>query len=317
LKRVGKKLSEGKEKKKQHFVPRFYLKQFTYDDYRLYVFDKFKKNLYGSNINDVASERYFYDFPEDPANQHGIDPQLIENALSEIEAGFAKTVGSFLKRAQRETKRIIKPRHKKTLSYFIGLQSTRTKEHRSLQKQMIEGSMEALISKTKQDDSDDEYLVEVDEAYVSLLQAMSMFNPHLQGQLTKVLLNHIWLLGVNNTTQPLYTSDHPIVKMPHKKDPHQIQSYSGFASEGIEIALPLASKYILILCERTFHKHFVSKDGQSIVLDSNGVTYYNSLQVSQSYRQVYCSSNSFVLAEEMCNKHPELCEPDRTRILVD
>ena len=310
-------MSEGKEKKKQHFVPKFYLKRFTYDDHRLFVFDKFKKKSYGSNINDVASERYFYDFPGDVADQHSIDPQLIENALSEIEDGFAKTVGSFLKRVQRETKRIIKPRHKKAISYFIGLQSTRTKEHRRFQKQMIEGGMEALISKTREDDSDDEYFVEVDEDYVSLLQAMSMFNPYFQRQLTKVLQNHIWLLGVNNTTQPLYTSDHPIVKMPHKKDPHQIQSHSGFASEGIEIALPLTPKYILILCERTFHKHFVSKDGRSIALDSNGVTYYNSLQVSQSYRQVYCSSNSFVLAKEMCNQHPELCEPDRTRILID
>ena len=34
-----------KEIKKGHYVPQFYLKKFTHDGYRLFVFDKFAKKL--------------------------------------------------------------------------------------------------------------------------------------------------------------------------------------------------------------------------------------------------------------------------------
>ena len=46
----------------------------------------------------------------------------------------------------------------------------------------------------------------------------------------------------------------------------------------------------------------------------NNVAYYNSLQVAQSYRQIYSPKDDFTIARQMCKKFPEIRELDRKRI---
>jgi len=307
-----------REKKQQHYVPQSYLKRFSTDEHSVFVFDKFTQKVFRTNIANVASERYFYDFYVDTAHELNIDVQLAENALGgDIEAAYSNIIDSILQKLRKNArKRVLRSHHKTSVSYFIALQAIRTKEHRSTQTQLIEKGMEAVLAKTSEHRRD-EYQVWVDAEYVSLLQSLSMFGPTVQA-VANALRKHIWLVGVNQAERPLYTSDHPVVRRAHKKDPYQIRSYAGLASEGIEIALPMTPKYILILCERTFHKHLATKDGGLMLLDNHEyIKYYNSLQVAQSYRQVYCPSDNFHLAKEMCKTHPELCEPGRARVLVE
>ncbi len=51
-------------------------------------------------------------------------------------------------------------------------------------------------------------------------------------------------------------------------------------------------------------------------LEAGNVIYYNSLQVFQSYRQVYCSSNSFELALRICKERPYVRDLDRKRVEI-
>ena len=79
---------QKKSVKQQHYVPRVYLRRFTIDGERLYVYDKIKDEIRGpENIKNVAQERFFYDLPVDtiPSN---LDPQAEEKALSELEGQF-------------------------------------------------------------------------------------------------------------------------------------------------------------------------------------------------------------------------------------
>ena len=69
-----------REKKKQHYVPQFYLKRFSTDGHSVFVFDKFTQKVFRTNIANVASGRYFYDFYADTAHELNIDAQLAENA---------------------------------------------------------------------------------------------------------------------------------------------------------------------------------------------------------------------------------------------
>jgi hypothetical protein len=48
-------------------------------------------------------------------------------------------------------------------------------------------------------------------------------------------------------------------------------------------------------------------------VDLDHVTYHNSIQINQNYRQVYASSSDFELAERTCREHPEVCDPERPR----
>ena len=53
---------EEKRKKKQHYVPQCYLEYWAIEGtHQIHVYDKKKKETRQNNIQDVASENYFYD----------------------------------------------------------------------------------------------------------------------------------------------------------------------------------------------------------------------------------------------------------------
>ncbi len=66
-----------KKVKIQHYVPRFYLRNFAHqanDEYWLYCFDKTNFKSFPVNINDIACENFFY--------EHKEDKQILEELLS-------------------------------------------------------------------------------------------------------------------------------------------------------------------------------------------------------------------------------------------
>jgi hypothetical protein len=76
--------------KKQHYVPRFYLRRFTQDGSRLYVYDKFTGRSFPPRVEDVASENCFYD--PTVASQKvspGVGSEDVEQSLAELESQAA------------------------------------------------------------------------------------------------------------------------------------------------------------------------------------------------------------------------------------
>jgi len=281
----------------------------------LFVFDKFAKTSFKSNVSKVASERYFYDIRQDIVTKD-VDLQMIEKELSRIEADFSKAVDDLVRTVDKEGR--IDRDQKSPMAFFITIQFLRTREFRNFYMELSEKAVKAILDKLLKfrfpDRSPDEYRVEFNEKMAPLEQAKFMFEPAYLNKFVQDLGNHIWFVGVNDTAKPCYTSDTPVVRTGHKK--HPVLSYEGLASEGIEIAFPITPKHVLILCERTFFGTLAELDCQSITLNTEKIKYYNSLQVFQSYRQIYCPSDEFSLAEKICNEHPEVCTPHRTRIEV-
>ena len=85
---------------------------------------------------------------------------------------------------------------------------------------------------------------------------------------------------------------------------HPVLSYSGLQSEGIEIAFPLNSRYILAMLERTFHANLEALDCDSMPINNDGVTYYNGLQVDSSYRWVCCQTDILGPAKRVLKESP-------------
>lgn len=307
--------------KKQHYVPQFYLKRFTHNGELLFVYDKFSKKARQSNIKDVAEERYFY------------DSQQTEKGLGVIETDFSIAISKILKNTEPKSilrnilqklrlnrGRVISRRQKRYLSFFITIQMFRTREYRNT---IIEGSEKFgqaiinMMAKMKFPDvSPDHYpQVKYDKKNASLLHTQNLFDRDFLIMITETINQHIWMVGMNETNQPLFTSDHPVVKRGHIK--HPFRSFSGIGSKGIEIAFPLSPRCILLMYERTHFKEHEKIDCKQISLTNDNVTYYNSLQVYQSYRQVFCNINDFTLVEEICKERPDICSPDRVRIQVN
>jgi len=89
---------EGNITKNQHYVPQGYLKSFSDTQDKCYVYDKLKKTSFKTNIRNILSKRFFYDFDyESFIEENKINKQLIseiptkqtiEKILSEIEGYF-------------------------------------------------------------------------------------------------------------------------------------------------------------------------------------------------------------------------------------
>jgi hypothetical protein len=319
--------------KKQHFVPQFYLRKFADSNSQLFVFDKFTKQPFKANVSNVASESRFYDFHQDIQKefqekvargeaileedaeiiQKALDPQLVEKELANIEGDFVNVLDEMLETIDKT--KGIDPEHKLITAYFMAVQILRTPEFRRTLIELQEQTMAMMLEKWyDQHVAENNLYIKFDERYASLEHAQFLFSPRLRESIFQTLSEHIWIVGINRTTQPLYTSDTPVVKKAHIKDPYK--SYAGLGSLGIEIAFPISPKYVLILCERTAFLHYGPRECGSLSLNLDNITHYNSLQVLQSYRQVYCSSQKFGLAEQICNEHPEVCTPNRKRFEI-
>src|SRR5262249_29187099 len=113
-------------------------------------------------------------------------------------------------------------------------------------------------------------------------------------------INHIWILGENQSDKLFYTSDNPVAMRSHGPG-------FGIDAMGIEIAFPLNPKYILILVDRRVFSPRAGKwENRLLPLTSDSVAYFNSLQVSSSYRQIYSLNNDFEVARQTCEAMPHL-----------
>lgn len=319
--------------KKQHYVPQFYLKRFTFDGERIYVFDKFAAKKRTANTKDIAEEKYFYDIPlaaiSESDDSENFDVQMLEKELGKIEANYSRAIKELLKSLEPKTRlqkifnslkfsggKIITKKQKNALAFFIAVQYFRTKESREATTELQMKFTEAIFNAFSEANSGSmpelEISSEIGKDDAKMFHLQSLFDPEFVNSIAGILNSHIWVIAVNETNQPLYTSDHPVVKKGHIES--QLRSFEGFGSIGIEITLPLSPRHILLIYERTFFKEIEKMDRRTTSLTEENVTYYNSLQVLQSYRQIYCSEKEFDLAEDMCSKNPKLNSPKKNRI---
>lgn len=317
---------------RQHYVPESLLQNFCTGDRKIYVFDKSNQRTRYDTLGNIASERYFYDFPSPT------DPQLMENLFSALETRQI----SFLRHLQRKINNvrnlpkiraydvaILSEEQKKDLSVVVAVQFLRTKllrniniEIRAINQPLLRISLENDVNNFLEDigiegeiknsllsyalqQYDMEAIIEKNAE--SLIHARFILQNY--EEFAKKLRDFIWIIGVNVNRVPVYTSDHPVVRRAH------LNSH-GLFSEGSEIIFPLDSELILLMFEPKFYQRFTHRDCKLMELNPDEINQYNSLQVVESYRSVFCNSDSFDLARNICLQNPELHTIERARINV-
>ncbi|MGH2605882.1 MAG: DUF4238 domain-containing protein [Anaerolineales bacterium] len=106
--------------KAQHYIPRFYLRNFATKRrkrYYLACFDKPRRNHYVSNVGNLAQETSFYDIPDEP-----IAGAAVERYLKHSEPNWAEAISSVLARPSR----ILIPDVRAALSEFAATLMSRT-----------------------------------------------------------------------------------------------------------------------------------------------------------------------------------------------
>jgi hypothetical protein len=291
--------------KNQHIVPKVYLRPFASND-TIHVLNKEDLKTFQSSLQGVGCEKYFYDIP--PAFLEGTsDSQVVEKALADIDGRFAQCRDTFISEAEQRL--AFTPVAKDDLVEFLAVQWLRTQ----VMRQVLVSIVEATSAIPGLDTTLAEMLAVPPES-VSYMHARNLFHPEHQHEIKAILKSHVWLLAVNYTNMLFYTSDSPVLQLPHAHD--ALGPLHGIANCGTEIAWPLSPRHMLLLFERTHHNHLKEIENRVIpVSDASAhVLPYNQRQVAEAYRQVFSRDGKFDVAIELLDLNPHLRAVARPRV---
>lgn len=303
--------------KAQHYVPRTYLKYFA-DEERIWIFDKVQRRSFQNSISNVAQERFFYDVGEDDPNNPGQliypEEQHVEQMFGDIEQEYNQKIAGIIANPSQGIPVGSFP----YLARFITAQELRTRETREHQAQLARATnwaqlnVDMMNAFTEAERAGAQLIVpQVDDTQAHLI---SLLDPRLWQVMQQALVNHVWMLGINNSPRSLHTSDHPVVKLATLGG--KFRSNDGFASPGIEIYFPITPRLILMIFERNHRQAIPSMHLKSVEVDQENVIRYNDLQASTSYRQIFSIDDSFDLTLKRVEDSPLTADPNRKRIEV-
>lgn len=276
--------------------------------------------------------------------------QEIEKSLSSIEAINSEIILNLIKKLENIkalpltyfTKyEFLTFEDKLELSFFIALQYCRTDEMRIMNEQfselLVKQIADNLLMNTDRLKNDsklidsvgldtvngiiesvnngvltsESYTVKVDENYTKINHLDSMFEQ--AEHISSILVQYKWMICINNTSIPFFTSDNPVLKKANLNNPF----YSnGFASKGIEIFYPISPKYAILIMEPSYYKEVAPDLFDYTIWDlkKENVIHYNDLLVQHATSQVYSHTCNFELVEKRIKNTPEVSNKARKRI---
>lgn len=285
----------------QHYVPRFYLRNFAIkkkNDFFINCFDKPSENKFVANIKSIGAEKYFYDLPKD-VNQD------LEKSLAKIEGIFSKVCKKLVEKEYLNTLTLSE---KSTLSLFIATQWLRTKENRENLKDTIKQlekrlSNEKLSPKLKKQIEAAKTEKAIKNLHIRIMQSIP--------EIAEIILNMKWMLIINKTGMPYWTSDHPVSL--HNDINLYPYGNLGLTSKGIQIYFPLTPKISLCICDPVRYKILPNKHEAK---DEQNIIFQNHLQVKWSTRHLFSINSDFSLAEKMVKENSYLKDISRKRVSV-
>jgi hypothetical protein len=242
--------------KRQHWVSRFYLKQFAIDKNKkvpqVWNFSKFKGNPFIVNINDIAVKNYLYS----PQDTDGSRDYYMEHKLASLE----HTVGMIWNDFANDFIDLDNQSNRKIISLFIATlylrHPKRLAEYEDFQNKMIE--FYKTIPKDKNGRPDISYLVvkgkevEFDTTdwekysnptkydkellFVSYIEDLAI-------EFAEIFMKKRWSVVFSESKQ-FITSDNPLVitnSITNKID------NSGFKEKGTALKLPISPTRVLVL----------------------------------------------------------------------
>lgn len=317
------------KKKIEHYVPQCYLEKWCMpDSNHVNVFDKEQDKTRTNHIEDVASEKYFYDIDLSGVltkeevkfyNLEGVDlsriddEQYIENFFSEnVESAFKSALDDIISRARKMSTRKIKHRtfiSKKRIHLFsllMAFQYIRVKDVRNSLEELVDMLNQALSEHSAPKEMIDKYGI-ISKKELKYIHGKIICNIDEILKIANTFSEHIWILFKNTTYTPFFTSDNPIGTTAHIKHPYM--SMSGLSSKGVEVYFPIAPDLMLILLEKTHHKIFKSKNRHIIEIDDiDIVNDYNSRCVMNSSRCVFSKTGDFSIIDKMKEKEPDVLQ---------
>ena len=285
----------------QHYVPRFYLRNFSQQigkEFYLHCFDKSSFRQFRVNITSIGCEKYFYEIENDPVK--------IEKILSRREAVFNIAYEKIISKKHLSN---LSLKEKEAIATFATVQEIRTREMREMYKSIGKKIKNALSDRPLSKDLERQSKGVDTEQTARTLQLRLILETLLRkNDLVDILLRMKWCLYENNTGMPFWTSDHPLSRF----NPIDLRPYGnlGLLCRGIEISFPLSPQLGLSFCDPDNYRFNPEKS----VCKEDNVLFYNTIQLRSSTRHVFSIDNDFSIAKKWLNEHPDFRNIERKRI---
>lgn len=258
------------EKKNQHYIPKFYLRNFSYrkNGKQIGLYNvKADKFFQTGKLKTQGSKSFFY----------GYDG-IIENKLSEIEGEIAQTIQEIIRT------QVLPPRdtiHHGNILVFVALTHLRnpvTIESFKEQSRHFEKLMnENLPANTKRFT-----LPEITHDHAINL-SLSMLQ-----DIVEILRDLEYKIIINETSTPFIASDFPVVKynqfLETKKWPN---GRTGYGAVGLQIFIPLNPSIVLILFDSNIYKVSDRKKHQLMLTNIADIRQINALQILNCYESIF------------------------------
>jgi hypothetical protein len=260
------------EKKKQHFVPRFYLKYFSDNKKSIGIYNlDNKRYIKSGSLKNQAYEDYFY----------GKDGE-VENLLAVFESDSAKMFSILLEHKE------IPPYHSVAhvlLLTFVVFLSARTKYSAETINEMVDKQFKEIYKNdSKLKDSIDNIKIGYDNpAAVSLAITSEVIC------LTRDLK---YKLLINKTDIPFVTSDNPVVKYnQYLENKNKFGSNTGFVSKGFQMFFPISPEVFVIFYDPWAYKLGNKKDDVIKINEKKDINSLNLLQIVNANHNIYFNKN--------------------------
>jgi len=263
------------KKKEQHFVPQFYLRNFSLDlrKRRIALFHiPSRRHFPNASIKDQARRTWFY----------GRDG-TVENALHGIEGNAAHTIAAMIEGA--------------------GIPATNTYEYHGLLAFIVLQKFRTQFAST-----------DVIETINRTAAVVYGDDPRFEGLGTTLRLEHEYpaLLAMNATlwvwpslldlrakllcARPpacFITSDNPVVRYNQFLEPRRpFLNNVGLFTKGLQIFFPLSPELSLVLYDSRVYRVGKKSDGEAIYTSETDVDSLNSLQMMSASSTVYCPQST-------------------------
>ena len=288
--------------KLQHYVPRFYLRNFSTfrkGSFYLNCFDKKDERTIPVNIRNIGGENYFYDTQPDTN-------QIIEKTLGKLESKFN---ASYEKIIRKENIGSLIQQERRWIAFFVVTQLLRTRLFRDILTAQRKQFKEFFL-KEKLTPEFEKKIRGIDDAK-TIKEFHIKFMINAPTEFVPILMKMKWCLIVNKTKLPFWTSDHPITM----HNPVDMGPWSGLGlkMKGIQLHFPLTPRLMLYFGDPESYKHFPSRMEMD---NEENLIHENWLQVVWSRRHLFSIDDNFSLATEILQKNQDLKDPDRERTTV-
>jgi hypothetical protein len=285
-----------KHAKNQHTVPCLYLREFAVEPSakhpQIYALDKTNQGAHCTSIRNVAAEVHFYERGDTG----------IEKGLQRFEDLF---VGPYRRLLTVDKPSDLTQDEIAAVVGFVTVQSMRTREVRESAKS-IDGQLSALLKAEGVEDSAFGSISDDDIRQIQI-NALLRNGPRFAGHIARLK----WVLTINGTTMPYWTSDNPITRYnPH---PDDLKASLGLGDCGIQVFFPLSPTRSLCLCDP---EEYAALPEVWTTNDIQNIWFENALQVRAATRFVFANAEDFSLAKTILARYPDCADPARPRVRV-